>query len=661
MTYLYPTHRAMIALSALALAIILAAQAAHARSISFSERHFYALTSDNQLLLFDAHQPSVINRRTAIAGLQPGEFMLSIDFRPSDGRLYGLGSSSRIYTIDPITGIATQVSTEAFTPALSGNEFGFDFQPNPEIIRVVSDAGQNLRIDADTGRVAAVDGRLSYSLGDASAGMRPNVVGLNYATLFERETASAAFYGIDSDRDTLVTLADPVAGTLRTVGPLGVNASGQVGFDSSPDGGLAFAVLTPVGERSPKVYEIDLSPTNLTPPRASLLGPLSTTSTVLGLAIAPMSGRFQFAAPAYSVVEDATSIEITVTRTGDISKLASVDYVTVNCQAGGPVQCRASVDEAPASLISDYTDATGTLIFRPGVASRTFPVLISEDSFEEGMGSGGGETVTLLLQNPTGNFFLGEPSVTTITIIDDDSPPPPRNSIDDAATFIHQHYHDFLNREPEPGGFQGWQDILNNCPPSGRDMRGNFCDHIEVSSAFFRSPEFQQRGYFIYRFYSASFGRVPHYSEFMPDMARVSGFQSAEQEEESKLAFIDAFMARQEFKNHYDALVEPRAYVEALETAAGVVLANREALVSDLSSGKINRAQVLRNVIESTEVFRKYFNQAFVVMQYFGYLRRDPDILYLNWVDTLNRTGDYRIMVNGFINSQEYRQRFGQP
>jgi hypothetical protein len=146
----------------------------------------------------------------------------------------------------------------------------------------------------------------------------------------------------------------------------------------------------------------------------------------------------------------------------------------------------------------------------------------------------------------------------------------------------------------------------------------------------------------------------------MPDMARVSGFQSAQQEEASRVAFIDDFMARQEFKNRYDGVTDPRSFVEALESAAGVVLANRETLIADLAAGKKTRAQVLRAVVESNEVAQKYFNQAFVIMQYFGYLRRDADIHYLDWIQTLNQTGDYRVMVNGFLNSLEYRSRFGQ-
>src|ERR1044071_3512576 len=102
-------------------------------------------------------------------------------------------------------------------------------------------------------------------------------------------------------------------------------------------------------------------------------------------------------------------------------------------------------------------------------------------------------------------------------------------TIDDQDFFIQQHYIDFLARMPEPSGFQGWMNVMTNCgvtvaPP---------CDRIEVSSAFFRSEEFQVRRYFVYRFYSVSFHRVPLYAEFIPDARRISGFQTEAQLEAS--------------------------------------------------------------------------------------------------------------------------------
>jgi hypothetical protein len=226
-------------------------------------------------------------------------------------------------------------------------------------------------------------------------------------------------------------------------------------------------------------------------------------------------------------------------------------------------------------------------------------------------------------------------------------------TIDDNDFFVQQHYIDFLGRMPEPSGLRDWLAILNNCAAGNTS-----CDRIQVSSGFFRSPEFQERGYYAYRFYSAALGRKPDYNEFLPDLRRVSGFQTPAELEASRLALANDFVLRAAFRQKYDSILDPTAYVSALESTAGVTLANRSQLISDLTAGRKTRAEVLKAVVESQEVFQKFYNQAFVVMQYFGYLRRDPDALYLDWIKTLNDTGDYRLMINGFVNSLEYRARF---
>jgi hypothetical protein len=99
--------------------------------------------------------------------------------------------------------------------------------------------------------------------------------------------------------------------------------------------------------------------------------------------------------------------------------------------------------------------------------------------------------------------------------------------------------------------------------------------------------------------------------------------------------------------------------VDLLVSTAGVTLPNKQALIDSLNAGTLTRAQVFRAIMESTEVYNKYYNQSFVVMQYFGYLRRDPDALYVNWIAVLDANpSDSRHMINGFMNSLEYRNRF---
>ena len=226
------------------------------------------------------------------------------------------------------------------------------------------------------------------------------------------------------------------------------------------------------------------------------------------------------------------------------------------------------------------------------------------------------------------------------------------NPIDCPEYFIQQHYFDFLNREPDPPGFAGWLALLNSCPSGDAN-----CDRLNVSSAFFRSAEFQGRGYFLYRFYNVAFGRKPDYSEFQLDMGRVSGFYTDSQLEARKLEFISDFMGRTAFVVRFGSLSNAE-YVDRLLATAGITHSARDFWIAALGNGTRTRAQVLREIAESTEVYNKYYNQAFVVMQYFGYLRRQPDALYLDWIAHLDATGDYRSMTNGFVNSLEYRARF---
>lgn len=344
--------------------------------------------------------------------------------------------------------------------------------------------------------------------------------------------------------------------------------------------------------------------------------------------------KVQFAAMGYSVPESARSLVITVTRTGDLSRKSKVDF-------------RSS--DGTAHERSDYTTVAGRLFFAPGEASKTITVLITDDGFAEG-----DETFFVTLTDASDRSDVGNPGTAIVTIKDDDTTPAPVNPIDTSRSFVVQHYMDFLNREPDPAGLNAWQEVLNSCRP-GDDS----CDRIHVSSGFFRSPEFQDRGYFLYRFYSASLGRKPDYAEFEKDMSRTSGFQTEAEQEASKGVFADDFVTRQEFRDRFDQFTRPADYVNALLATAGVNMANKDALIAALQNGQTTRAQVLRSISESPEVRGKFYNQAFVVMQYFGYLRRDPDGLYLEWIRTMNETGDYRTMINGFMNSSEYRQRFG--
>ena len=221
----------------------------------------YAVTSTNVLLSFDSATPGTTSS-VGITGLQSGENILGIDLRPATGQLYGLGSTSRLYTINPVTGAATQVGSGTFTPALSGTSFGFDFNPTVDRIRVVSDADQNFRLNPDTGAVVATDTNLAYATGDPNQGANPNVVGLAYTNNFAGATSTTLF-GIDSNLDIGLTQGSsggtpisPNSGQLFSALPLGVNTADAVGFDFSGVTGTGYVSLTPVTGAPSSFYTV---------------------------------------------------------------------------------------------------------------------------------------------------------------------------------------------------------------------------------------------------------------------------------------------------------------------------------------------------------------------------------------------------------------------
>jgi hypothetical protein len=188
--------------------------------------------AQNQLLTIDSATPGTISSTVGITGLQGGESILGIDFRPATGVLYGLGSTSRLYTINTATGAATQVgSAGAFT--LSGTSFGFDFNPTVDRLRVIGNTGQNLRLNPNDGTLAATDTPIN---GGPTA-----LVGSAYTNNFAG-ASSTSLYGIDANADSLYLSSNPNGGTYGLVGPLGLNAIANLGFDIGSDG-IAFAAI----------------------------------------------------------------------------------------------------------------------------------------------------------------------------------------------------------------------------------------------------------------------------------------------------------------------------------------------------------------------------------------------------------------------------------
>lgn len=264
---------------------------------------------------------------------------------------------------------------------------------------------------------------------------------------------------------------------------------------------------------------------------------------------------------------------------------------------------------------------------------------------------------------------------------------PAAHQLDNTEFFVHQHYLDFLSREPDPAGRLFWLNEITQC---GLDAGCIEVKRINVSAAFFLSIEFQHTGYLVYRIYKSAYGNAPGvpvpvtFAEFQPDTQEISqgvvvGEPGWEQLlVDNKNRFAALFVATPRFTSRYPATMMPESFVDALFANANVTPSTeeREGAISefggaDTSAEAAARARVLLRVAENSALVRQEFNKAFVLMQYFGYLRRDPNHApdtdftgYDFWLAKLNQFNGNFInaeMVKAFLASGEYRQRFGQP
>lgn len=241
------------------------------------------------------------------------------------------------------------------------------------------------------------------------------------------------------------------------------------------------------------------------------------------------------------------------------------------------------------------------------------------------------------------------------------------NPLDTPEYFVRQQYLDVLGREPDAAGFNYWSEQLLSCNGDAECLRAR---RVSVASAFFIEQEFRQSGAYIYNVYESALGRRPGYGEYARDRRQVVGGATLEAQQQ---AFAEAFVARVEFVRRYESSPTAESFVTALlsnvqQTSGADLSSQREALIALYRTGTTqaeSRGRVLREVAASDPVRAANYNAAFVLMEYFGYLQRNPDPGgYEFWLNVLNETGrdgdpgSYRGMVCSFITSTEYQRRF---
>jgi parallel beta-helix repeat protein len=603
-------------------------------------RKIYSVSSPNQLSGFNAARANVTLSSVPLTG---SETILKIDFRPATGRLYGIGEGGHLFIIDKNTGAMTQVGT-APIPNFSQSPVGFDFDPVTDRIRLLLADGRNLQINPDTGAVSSTDGMLAFAPTDANAGLTPNIYELAYSNNLAGATLTTAYATNEAGYSAMALLTlgstngspvSPNTGQLFTVGGYG----GVTFYGLDIAGEQAYTIGVNIEDNvtlgAPGLFKIDLA-TQF----ATRIGNPETLPR--DIAIEPLQ-QLQFSSARYSVNENAGAATITVKRYGGTSGSVSVNYAT---------------SDMTATAGSDYTAVNGTLTFADGETSTTFTVPLLDDTLIEGV-----EGINLTLSNAPAGFVIGPRNPATIAMMDEPADAG-ANPIDNADFFVRQHYADFLNRQPDASGLTFWTNHVTQCfndPVCTNDRR------VGTSAAFFIENEFQQTGFFIYRFYQVAFARRPTYAEFTADRGQVVGGANLEN---GKQAFATDFVQRPAFVQQYPLTMDGPAFVDAVINTANQALgvvdlsSRRAALIFQYNAGtnqRDSRVKVMRALADDGSVSAVLYNPAFVLMQYFGYLRRPPDQAGYNfWLNHLNNRNpnNYRAMVCAFITSSEYQRRF---
>ncbi|HKS28088.1 MAG TPA: cadherin-like domain-containing protein [Pyrinomonadaceae bacterium] len=382
-----------------------------------------------------------------------------------------------------------------------------------------------------------------------------------------------------------------------------------------------------------------------------------------------------------------TSLAVDVVRSGDTSAPATVKYLTSDASGGN--EC--NVVTGQASQRCDYILVGATLRFAAGETTKTIQIPIVNDGYQEGA-----EFFNIELSNPVG-MTIGTTSQAIVTIQDDAADATPTTSVNNPylsnAFFVRQNYLDLLGRDADQNGFVDWTNVLNNCGPQKGFLGAPFnCDRAHVAHGFFGSPEFTNSGFLIHRLFEVGMGRLPSYREFIPDMATLSGFNLTQAQQDQNLQdYLEQFTARSEFQNRYQGYLLPSQaaqFIDLMEQVAGVKLPatattlpgqptqyGRQELINLRASGTFSVGQTLKAFVEQKLVYDCYFERGEVTMMYFAFLRRDPNlndpnlIGWNDWVDVFKNgrpaqgiaPRDIHHLLFGFIYSEEYRKRFGQP
>lgn len=371
---------------------------------------------------------------------------------------------------------------------------------------------------------------------------------------------------------------------------------------------------------------------------------------ILNVCAAGNSARDNDAAPFYPASYDSPSIISVAASDRDDNRASFSSYGQASVDLAAPgVGITSTFGSGPA----EYRTFNGTSMATPHVAGAAALLCAYRGSLSRSEL----KTVMMGMVDPLSQWTGLTVTGGRLNVARAEQSLPQTNALDEAQFFVTQQYLDFLNREPDDGGLAYWTNEITRCGP---DINCVNRRRVEVAASFFIEQEFQDTGSFIYRLHKASFGRQPTYSEFMPDRNLVIGGANLDA---AKDALANDWVLRPTFKQSYPDAMTAAAFVNRLFDTAGLqpYLTERQQQINAMETAGKTRAQVLREVIEIQEFKTQEFNPSFVLMEYFGYLKRDPEPEgYDFWLRVLNdqAPGNYIAMVCAFVTSREYQERF---
>jgi len=356
----------------------------------------------------------------------------------------------------------------------------------------------------------------------------------------------------------------------------------------------------------------------------------------------------------------SSPVDVEVANDGSLYYLARGNGSVYRVQfVGGPTAAPASI--AGEVVAGDGSPLSGVTIELSGGSNLRTAVTNNEGyySFAEV------ETSTFCTVTPLRANYVFEPArrsfnllaTKTDAVFTATAATASANPLDTSEFFVRQQYLDFLGREPDQGGLDYWSSEVRSCNNNSACVNAK---RVDVSAAFFIEQEFQHTGSFVYRVYKASLGRCPKYGEFVADQHYAREYKNLD---DGQRAFVEAWVARDTFRQMYPDPLTPAEFVNKLYDTAGLrpYSAERQQQIATMIGSGKTRAAVVRDVVDISEFKLREYNPAFVLIEYFGYLQRDPEPGgYQFWLEVLNNRepNNYRAMVCAFITSEEYQQRF---